>query len=199
MNDPIKSALNKGISYGEYREMIKILVEKGATTGPNQSEDMAGYTKMNDARMRRLDKTTSLVEENDQILSASPKETWLIITEAWCGDAAQIIPVINKMAEQNSNVQVKLVLRDENEALINQFLTNGGKAIPIIIVIGDSGDVLGHWGPRPSEMQNMVLARKEDPNATPYSEFVVEAQKWYAKDKTMSIQHEFATFLKACR
>lgn len=193
MNVIIQDALKYAISYFRYRYIINDLLEQNKTTGDNHSEDYLHYTKMNVARMNRLDKHPKILEETKTaIQQIKQPQTWLVITEAWCGDAAQILPVINHMATLNSNITLKHVLRDEHPKLMNLFLTNGGKSIPIVIIIDETTNkVISHWGPRPKEMQDQVMARKNDPNATPYSEFIIVAQKWYAKDKTASIQREF--------
>jgi hypothetical protein len=198
MNDTIKKAIQNGMDYQQYRSLISDLLAKNKTTGPNQTEAFINYTRMNDIRMTRLDKTCKILPESEKVLSAiNTHLVWLIITEAWCGDAAQIVPVINKLATVNPKIQVKHVLRDENEDLMNLFLTNGGKSIPIIVLIDEKKEeVLRHWGPRPSFIQSQVMARKNDPDASPYSEFVVEVQKWYAKDKTRTIQREFLNLPK---
>lgn len=193
MNSIVSQGIAAGISYAEYRGMIDYLLAENKTTGPNQSEQMIEYTRLNVTRMSRLDKTTIILEEVRQaVVGITTPQTWLVITEAWCGDAAQIVPVINRMAELNPAVTLKHVLRDENSQLMDLFLTNGGKSIPIIVVIDDAKrEVIGHWGPRPAELQRKVMVRNTDSSPLPYSEFVVELQKWYAQDKTVSIQREF--------
>ena len=197
MNAVIEKAMQDGMSYEEYRTLIDDLFVQGKTTGPDQSEEMLHYTKLNIVRMKRIDKTTVVQDDvREAITNIQTPQTWLVITEAWCGDAAQIVPVINVMASLNPQITLKHVLRDENEELMDLFLTNGGKSIPKVVVIDKTANqVIGDWGPRPSEMQEMVMARKNNPNATPYSEFVIEAQKWYAKEKTVSIQREFVAML----
>ena len=178
--------------------MIAELLDQGKPTGPNQSDAYIHYTKMNQARMRRLGKKSQLLEDNIEAIKSIDKPlTLLTITEAWCGDAAQILPVINHIAELNPLIDMKLILRDEHPDVMKHFLTNGSYSIPIIVVLDkESGEVFAHWGPRPKHMQDIVMARKEDPHASPYSEFVVEAQLWYTRDKSVSIQTEFISALK---
>lgn len=199
MNAVIRQGIQTGINYREYRTLIDDLLAQGKTTGPNQSESQIHFTELNVARMNRLDKTTVIHDDVRDIIEAiEHPQTWLVITEAWCGDAAQIVPVINQMADLNPKITVKHVLRDENEALINLFLTNGAKSIPKIIVVEEAThQVIGEWGPRPSEIQEAAMARKSNPDAIPYNQFAIEVQKWYAKDRTHSIQREFATLLSA--
>jgi len=188
----LKTAVDKAMSYPEYRELAVQLHAANKTTGPDQSESMLNYSKMNEHRMKRLDKTIVL---SDEIVAAVKAikipQTWLVITELWCGDAAQNVPLMNKLAELNPLIQLKLVLRDENPELINRFLTNGGKSIPILIATNNQREVLWKWGPRPVYAQNMMLEYKKAPEPKMlYSEFGETLHKWYADDKTKSAQAE---------
>ena len=180
----IQESLAKAISYTEYRQLVENLVAEGKSTGEQQTDALTNYSMLNDKRMKRLDKTTKLTEEAiHKITSYDGDVMWLVLTESWCGDAAQTMPVINKVAELNDNITMKVVLRDENEALMNEFLTNGGKSIPKLIAIDNtSGNVIGDWGPRPSKATKMVNDYKaEHGKLTP--EFKKDLQIWYNKDK----------------
>lgn len=184
LKNTIAESLAKATSYQEYRTLVQNLVADGKSTGKLQTEDLSNYSMLNDKRMKRLDKTTKLTEEAvAKIKSYHGDVTWLVLTESWCGDAAQTMPVINKVAELNANITLKVVLRDENEALMNEFLTNGGKSIPKLIVIDNgSGDVIGNWGPRPTKATQLVNDYKvEHGKLTP--EFKQDLQVWYNKDK----------------
>ena len=100
------------------------------------------------------------------------------------------------MAELNDNIDVKVVLRDENPDLIDAFLTNGGRAIPKVIMIDDAtGEVLNTFGPRPSEATNLVNRFKaENGGLTP--EFKEDLQHWYNKDKGQNIIKDVTKILK---
>ena len=184
MNSIIENSLDKSMSYQEYRDLVKQLVAKNSTTGPDKTAALAEYTKLNDRRMNRWDKTLKLTEES---IAATNKlhdhVTWLVITESWCGDAAHVMPVISKMADLNDNIDLKVVLRDENEDLMNQFLTNGTMSIPKMIMINDkTGEVTDTYGPRPSEATKMVNDYKsKHGKLTP--EFKEDLQRWYNQDK----------------
>lgn len=193
MDKVISASLDNSMTYDEYRELMGKLLALNKTTGPIQTDDYVHYTKMNEVRMSRLDKTVMIQEEYSELLkSIDQDQLWLIITEAWCGDAAQVIPVIEKMAEFTDHIETRYVLRDENLELMNMFLTNGGRSIPKIIVIDKMrGEVLMDWGPRPKEVQEMVENRMKHESPEPYMEFAVKLQKWYAQDRTLSIQREF--------
>ncbi|MFK7770488.1 MAG: thioredoxin family protein [Saprospiraceae bacterium] len=193
-----REVINNAWTYDDYRTKVDELFAQGKTTGDNHSDAMLNYTKLNIFRMKRLDKTTRLTEVTlAQIQKENRKITWLVITEAWCGDAAQIIPVLNKLAAENDNINLKMILRDENLEIMDQFLTNGSRSIPILIVLdSESLEVLNSWGPRPTEVQEMVMEAKLNASNNPedskeiWDEAKKNAQIWYTKDKSKTIQAE---------
>ena len=138
--------------------------------------------------MKRWDKTVKISEEAKTFVSGLQHQmTWLVITESWCGDAAHVVPVINKLAELNDNIKLHVVLRDENLSLMDQYLTNGGRAIPKLLMIDDeTGDVVNTFGPRPSEATNLVNDYKQK-HGTLTPEFKEELQFWYNKNKGQNI------------
>ena len=148
MKNSVARALFKSHSYQEYRKIISDLLDEGKSTGMEQSEDLTHYSILNETRMNRLDKTIKVSEDSIANLQNLKRDyIWLVITEGWCGDAAQILPVFNKMAELSDKVELRIVFRDENEELMNLFLTNKTKSIPKLIIIDkETGSVLNHWG-----------------------------------------------------
>ncbi|WP_299127895.1 thioredoxin family protein [uncultured Winogradskyella sp.] len=187
INTIISESLKKATSYKDYRDAVSQLVDQQSTTGNEKTEALVNYTVLNDRRMKRWDKTVKVSDEAKvKIENFKGNHTWLVLTESWCGDAAHIMPVINKVASLNPNIEYKVVLRDENEDLINQFLTNGGKAIPKLIAIdNDTKAVMHTFGPRPSVATQMVNDYKaKHGQLTP--EFKEDLQRWYNKDKGQS-------------
>ena len=122
-------------TYKAYREYIDVLHAQDKTTGNNHSEAMLAYSKMNVTRMKRLDKTALIRQDLAEVILSLTNQKWLILTEAWCGDAAQNIHWINKMAALNSAIQVQLILRDENTDIMHDYQTNGGNSIPKLIAL----------------------------------------------------------------
>lgn len=183
----LKESLDNSMSYKDYRSLMAELVDSKSTTGLDQSEEMVAYTVLNEQRMKRWDKTVKVsVEAQEKIARYASDVTWLVLTESWCGDAAHVIPVINKVAELNSHIDLKLVLRDENDALMQQFLTNGGKSIPKLIMIDNtSGAVLDTFGPRPIAATNLVKDYITE-HGTVTDELKENLQMWYNKDKGQS-------------
>lgn len=196
MNNIIKDSLAKSISYTEYTTLVNNLVENKDTTGTDKSENLVEYTMLNAKRMKRWDKTLKVnASVKERIEKIDKKITWLVLTESWCGDAAHVVPVMQKVAELNPNINVKVVLRDENEALMNSFLTNGGKSIPKLIMVDEtSGEVINTFGPRPSGATQLVKDYKEKHGMlTP--EFKEDLQRWYNKDKGQNAVDDLVALL----
>ncbi len=196
-NALIHNSLNKGISYLAYRTRIKDLLVQEKSTGNEQSDDLLNYSLLNDKRMDRLDKTLRVSEETQKSINdLENKYTFLVIAEGWCGDAAQIVPILNKIAETSNKIELKIVFRDENEELMNQYLTNGSKSIPKILIIDSKNNVVNSWGPRPSVATKMVLDYKEQ-NGSLDADFKTNLQIWYNKDKGANTQEDLLKLLKA--
>ena len=194
MKTSVAKALFNSHSYPEYRKLISDLLLEGKSTGNEQSEDLTHYSTLNKTRMNRLNKTMKITDENSlKLKSLKGEYIWLVISESWCGDAAQIVPIVNKMAEESGKIELKIVLRDENEDLMNLFLTNKAKAIPIVIVINkETGDVLGNWGPRPKGAADFIKNYKKEFGAIDETA-KNELQLWYLHDKGLSTQEELIT------
>ena len=184
MEQIIKDSLEKSISYSDYRALVRKLVGDKSTTGSEQTEALINYTMLNERRMKRWDKTIKVSKQyQDVIQEYKNKITWLVITESWCGDAAHVMPVMNKFSELNNNIDFHIVLRDDNEALMNKFLTNGSKSIPKLIMVDtDAKEIIDVYGPRPSIATKMVEDFKNEHGALT-AEFKEDLQRWYNKDK----------------
>lgn len=196
INTIISKSIEKSMSYSEYTKLVEELTLNNSTTGLEKTEALANYTMLNNRRIKRWDKTIKVSENAvNAIKSFNKKTTWLVITESWCGDAAHIMPVINKVAQLNANIDYKVVLRDENDALMQQFLTNGGKAIPKLIMIDEeTQEVVNTFGPRPTVATNLVNDYKaEHGKLTP--EFKEDLQRWYNKDKGQSTIEDLVNLL----
>ena len=195
MKEIIENSLQNAMSYETYRTLVHDLIQEGKSTGVNQSDDLLNYSTLNDKRMKRLDKTIKISEEaKTQVKALEEQRTWLVLTEGWCGDAAQNLPVINKLAEENERIDLKLVLRDEHPALMDAFLTNGARAIPKLIALDADKNVIGTWGPRPSEATAMVLDYKEK-NGKLDAEFKKDLQIWYNKNKGRNTEGDLLSLL----
>lgn len=192
------NTIENAYSYKTYRNMIDDLLDKGKTTGPKQSEGMTEYTRKNVQRMNELDEEVALKPLlKEKLQQVNTPLIWLVITEGWCGDAAQNIPVINKMAETSSPIELKLILRDEHPDIIDAYLTNGGRSIPKLVCLdGETLEELGTWGPRPGDFQQKAMAWKDDPEIDK-KEWVKKLHNWYAHDNNKTIQDDFEQLIDA--
>ena len=191
----IEKGLQKAISYSSYRNLISDLIASGKSSGPIQSEDLLNYSMLNDRRMTRLDKTIQLRQETLLTVKKIDKPiTWMVLSEGWCGDAAQTLPVINKIANESDLITLKIIFRDEHEELMNYFLTNGGKSIPKLLVLNSENEVLNTWGPRPDKATKMVQDYKNKHGQLDAT-FKQELQVWYNKDKGVNIQENMLGLL----
>jgi hypothetical protein len=182
----------KKYTYAEYRALQDDLLEQGPEAHPT----MFDYINLNVHRMKRLDKTVELLPEVLKNLDNLTRPlAWVVITEGWCGDAAQNVPVLEKITEaSNGKITLELVLRDQNLELMDLYLTNGGRSIPKLICFdAETKTELGTWGPRPAPAQELFMKLKAD--GLPKAEFIAAIHAWYASDKTHSVQLEIAELL----
>ena len=192
----IQSAILNSHSYREYRTLVSKLINEGKSTGKEQSADLLHYSELNEVRMNRLEKTLKIDTEVQKTLeNLKSKQTWLVISEGWCGDAAQILPIIKLMSETSDNIELKIVLRDENEEIMNQFLTNGAKSIPKLIILNENLEVINHWGPRPEGAKNLIIDYKAKHGIVD-EQAKIDLQKWYLEDKGISTMKEIVAMLQ---
>ena len=188
--DFLPEDLENSYSFETYKTFVTDLVAQGKTSGPEQREDLIYYTELNAKRMKRIEKTTVLSEVLIGSLTRIKESfTWILISEAWCGDAAQIVPVIGKIAAQNSQIDLKIILRDEHLSIMDQYLTNGGRSIPKLICLDQDFHEVFTWGPRPKSIQQVVTDTKAE-GITDHAMLVERLQNAYNLDHTTSIQHE---------
>lgn len=197
MDALIEKSLGNSFTYAEYRNHISQLLIDGLSTGDSQSEDLTHYSTLNEVRMNRLDKTIKVPETlQEKLVALKKNHTLLVISEGWCGDAAQILPIINKMAGVSDKIDLQIVLRDENSALMDEYLTNGARSIPkLILVDAEKGIVRGSWGPRPAGATQLIKDFKEKYGVV-NEEAKTELQKWYLQDKGLSTMEEIALLLE---
>jgi hypothetical protein len=180
----------KGISYEQYLKNMEEELHNPINT------NYAQYIPMNFQRSTRIAKTVVVNSTiKDYLQSLHHKINWLVISEHWCGDASQILPVLNAIALASKGmIDLRIVYRDDNPVLMDAHLTKGGKAIPKLIQLDTKFNINSVWGPRPNEAQKLVMELKSNPaTAATYAEVL---HKWYANDKTQSTQRDILKMLK---
>jgi hypothetical protein len=190
---PVNSTLlDGGFSYSEFVELTERLVQENRTTGANQSEEYLAYTRICLQRMIRWNKTSKVSEALEQLLlQVNQPQVWVVITEAWCGDGAQSIPHLAKLADLNPLITIKIVLRDEHPDLMDAYLTKGNRSIPkLVAMTADLQQELFTWGPKPKYLLDLHAAFKQNSEGRSYSDFLEEVHLWYAKNKQKDLESE---------
>jgi hypothetical protein len=111
----------------------------------------------------------------------------LVLAEDWCGDASNTIPVLARLVDAVAGLELRVLRRDENPELMDRYLTNGSRSIPIVIALDEEFTELGHWGPRPIELQQWVMANRL---TIPKAELYPQVRRWYARDHGESTLRE---------
>ncbi|MCM8569314.1 thioredoxin family protein [Gramella jeungdoensis] len=195
MNELLLQSLKNSFSYPQYLNLLEELVKNGNTTG-EPTEDRINFTALNFKRIQRLNKRIRLPEEQKTIFkNIETKQTWLVLLESWCADGAQTIPVLNKIAETSDNISLKIILRDENPEIMDNFLTNGTRSIPKLIILDEDFQVMATWGPRSVPATKMVADYKEEFGKIDAT-FKARLQVWYNKDHGLSIINELSDIVQ---
>jgi len=191
----MKNYIKKSMTFAEYIRLIDDLLLESKTTGENQSEEMFNYGKLNRQRMKRLEKTVDISDAlKEKARNIKANWIWLIITEGWCGDAAQNISIIEKIALESANIETRYVLRDENLELMDAYLTNNARSIPKLICLdAETFKEIGIWGPRPQAAMDYFYEMREQEIEKP--QMMENLQRWYLQDDEQSIQKEFENLL----
>jgi hypothetical protein len=190
----ISKKLSSAFSYSEFKEYSEKIVDALKSAELNEEEkSLLEYRKLNLARINRVEKTYEPSDNIKNIISGIDKQIWMVITEDWCGDSAQNLPAIAKIALLNDRITLKIVLRDKNLDLMDLYLTDGKRSIPKLIAFDEELNEIFIWGPRPQKAQEYFDNLKNQGLAK--EEIIKEIHSWYAKDKCQSLENEFIKLL----
>lgn len=188
MTSILEQAWQNGADFITFLNQVKSLHQLDKVTGNTQTPELLAYSQLNEKRMDRILKHGKI----NSSIKVKKSKRWLVITEGWCGDSAQIAPHLYLFSQQQG-AQMRIVLRDENPAVMDMFLTNGSRSIPIVIMMDDQNQVVAQWGPRPLTLSNLVKAWKEQ--GLSKDEFNPLIHKWYANDKGQTCIQEWEALL----
>jgi Thioredoxin len=191
------SIINSVLTYNEFMdEFAKQINVSDINTLNDYDKSFYDYRKLNYQRSTRLEKTFIPTDETKQIFSKINQPLkWIVITETWCGDSAQNLPVITKIAQLNDNIELKIVLRDSNLKFMDLHLTNGSRAIPKLIVYDENDNELFQWGPRPVEAQNLFSRLKNA--GMPKPDINKELHLWYGRIRGKEVEKEIVNLIKS--
>jgi hypothetical protein len=188
--------INEYITYKNYYDQFKKLAAVDDINLLNDNDKkFYGYRKINFQRSSRIEKTFEPADETKDVFSKINKpQQWIVITESWCGDSAQSLPIIVKLANLNDKVDLKILLRDSNLDYMELYLTNGARAIPKLVVYDENSSELFNWGPRPEKAKDLFAKLKN--NGVEKIEIYKQLHLWYGKDRGKEIEQEIVNELK---
>ena len=186
----IKQFWDNAVSYTEY---LREAGERLGNPKDTQEAEYAEYYKLGIQRMNRM--WEKYIPNSEQVATLADKNfngKILIISEAWCGDASQVLPVVVKFFEQ---FEIRISYRDQEPSLIDDYLVNGGKSIPIVIFLDEDFNEIAHWGPRPQHGTELLEKHKANPEEFTRDQFYVELQTYYAKNRGFDTIEELLNLL----
>lgn len=186
-----------GLLYNDFVDLIKNKIEQTDSNSLNADEKhLFDYTKLNYQRMLRIDKTYKVPIEIEYLIKKiDTYQLWMVLTEDWCGDSAQNLPYFNKYAALNINIDLRILERDKNLEIIDEYLTNGkSRSIPKIVAFNKNGDELFIWGPRPKEAEDLLYKLKAE--GLQKDEYVEKLHLWYGRNRGKALESEFIEILK---
>ena len=189
--------LAQSISWSEYYAIAKGYAESDDRPALYQDEKMQRYTRENVARIDHILKTINIESKLYNALSAIKTDMiWLVLSEPWCGDASQVVPVLHTIASCTDRIRFRIIQSDAHPEVLDHYLTGTSRSIPKLICLrADTLEELGTWGPRPAALHRIVLENKDNPNIS-FGAKVRMVHAWYDEDKTASIQDEFIDLVK---
>lgn len=113
-------------------------------------------------------------------MPAGTRRRLLVLAEDWCGDASNTVPILAKLSDLAPGIELRILRRDEHPDVMDRYLTNGARSIPVVIALDRDFRELGHWGPRPRLLQEWVLEERK--KGTPKDQLYPEVRRWYARD-----------------
>lgn len=188
--------INKYYSYDEFFKHTAELVANNSSSSEG-TEEQIHYTALNQKRMERWNKTLQLSDEFKNVLNnLNQEQIWVVITESWCGDSSQVLPVIAKVAaESNNKIELRIIFRDEHPEWIEEYHTNGSKSIPKLVSFDKEGNQLFVWGPRPAGAVELFKEFKASNGEMTKEQFHMNLHGWYAKDKGHGVLNELQNIL----
>lgn len=192
----IKKIKSIGLNYQQYYNLTKSEVESAILDQLNEEQKKRHEDKkLNLHRMTRIEKHYVVSEELKELIKdIKNPQTWMIISETWCGDSAQNIPFFAKVAELNLNIDLRLIMRDENSDIMDLYLTNGTRSIPILVSFDDSGNEIFRWGPRPQEGKKLFADLKAQ--GLDKSIILEKLHLWYGRNRGSALESELKELLK---
>jgi hypothetical protein len=185
---------HQGMTPMEYRRHLEVETAKTRRAAPEDLDDHSRYLPLNLQRTIRIERKHVAPARVAAAAAAIRKpQLWMVLTEPWCGDSAQNLPYICKIAGCNPRIDLRILLRDQNLDIMDRYLTHGTRSIPKLVAFDESGMERFQWGPRPQAAVEVFRSWKEA-GAAP--EVVrLKLHLWYARDHGRALEEEFIVLL----
>ncbi|MFK7845946.1 MAG: thioredoxin family protein [Rhodothermales bacterium] len=163
MGFDINARMNDGLSYEDYLRTWEVHIAKPLKGLDKQARKNLFYAKYNAERAGRVVEAYQMDQKLEKLIdSVASEQHWMVLTEDWCVDSAYALPIISNAASRNRYINMRILLRDENLDIMDQYLTDGGRSIPKLVVFGADGTELYQWGPRPQSLKQQREIWKAD-------------------------------------
>jgi hypothetical protein len=181
-------------------EAYQAVLERQAGIDPSGLEgleaEQAAFAKLNLHRVGRIRRTWQPSAGLAALAARiETPQLWLILTEPWCGDSAQCIPCLEILAGTNPAVTVRLLQRDTNLDVMDRYLTDGKRGIPLLVALAEDGSELFRWGPRPAAAQAVFDAAAAEGLDKPAK--LEKLHLFYGRDRGRALDAEMTAVLTA--
>lgn len=162
----------------------------------DQAESLEDYLETAAANVELWRSVTARAKVPDDLLArarALPPRNLLVLSEDWCGDAVNTVPLMAALADAVPQFELRILARDRNLDLMDEHLSDGARAIPVIIAYDDEFRELGWWASRPAPLQAWVMSEGK---AMAKEERYKEVRRWYANDRGRTTLAEIVAMLE---
>lgn len=178
-------SLSSAYKLSEYESIVNYVLIKASTE--IYEEKMHQYIQKNKEVEQKIQKDFVMIKKLFNTLQNTKIKQLCLITEAWCLDACILLPLLRAIEIVQPKIEIRIYLRDKNEDLMNLYLTNGSKAIPVVFGLDENGLEIFRWGPRSQKAKAIISPIMQEAYAIKYAAL----SEFYLKDLTLSIQEEW--------
>lgn len=192
----VTKVLETGLTPESYLEIMERRTELDPADFEGVEAERVSFAQINLQRSGRLLRSWKPSDKTATLLGRlTTSQLWLVLTEPWCGDSAQCLPILQILAETNPAITVRYLLRDDNLDIMDRYLTNGKRGIPLLVALDDSGDELYRWGPRPAVVQRVFDAGTDE--GLDKQAKLERIHLFYGRDRGHALEEEFHDLVAA--